>query len=156
SPTVAGPEDSFRRHVTTFCLPKATLAPPRNRQHNQRTGRYGTGLQPGNRGRSSIDLPRELDRIAGGEWNLFSTAIAFKSAAKDLLLPHLPYLRRYARALTGSQRRGDTYVAATIESILAEVTRDELASNPKILLFRSFHDVWQRLAPPPVAEGGEA
>jgi len=76
------------------------------------------------------------------------------SNPKDLLLPHLPYLRRYARALTGSQRRGDSYVAATIESILAEVALDELAAKPKILLFRSFHDVWQRLAPPPVAEGG--
>ncbi|MET0183364.1 MAG: response regulator, partial [Caulobacterales bacterium] len=31
--------------------------------------------------------------------------------------PHLPYLRRYARALTGSQRSGDSYVAAALESI---------------------------------------
>jgi DNA-directed RNA polymerase specialized sigma24 family protein len=27
---------------------------------------------------------------------------------------HLPYLRRYARALTGSQASGDAYVAATL------------------------------------------
>src|SRR5262249_60542546 len=94
-------------------------------------------------------------RIVGDGFVLLRQEITLMSNAKDLLLPHLPYLRRYARALTGSQRRGDTYVAATIESILAEVALDELAANPKILLFRSFHDVWQLLAPPPVAEGGE-
>ncbi|MEO1959418.1 MAG: response regulator, partial [Paracoccus sp. (in: a-proteobacteria)] len=30
----------------------------------------------------------------------------------------LPYLRRYARALTGSQTAGDNYAAATLEAIL--------------------------------------
>jgi hypothetical protein len=29
----------------------------------------------------------------------------------------LPYLRRYARALTGSQTSGDAYVAATLEAL---------------------------------------
>ncbi len=32
----------------------------------------------------------------------------------------LPYLRRYARALTGRQETGDTYAAATIESLIAD------------------------------------
>ena len=30
---------------------------------------------------------------------------------------HLPYLRRFARALTGSQRAGDAYAIATLEAI---------------------------------------
>jgi len=30
------------------------------------------------------------------------------------LAPHLPYLRRYARALTGSQESGDAYVRAAL------------------------------------------
>ena len=29
---------------------------------------------------------------------------------------HLPFLRRYARAATGSQASGDAYVAATLEA----------------------------------------
>jgi len=70
------------------------------------------------------------------------------STPKELLVPHIPYLRRYARALTGSQTRGDKYVAATLEAIIAEVGPDELTADPKVILFRTFHDVWQRLAPP--------
>ena len=34
----------------------------------------------------------------------------------------IPYLRRYARALTGSQTSGDTFAAATLEAILADRT----------------------------------
>ena len=34
----------------------------------------------------------------------------------NVLAPHLPLLRRYARALTGSQRSGDAYVAATLQA----------------------------------------
>jgi hypothetical protein len=33
---------------------------------------------------------------------------------------HLPYLRRYAPALTGSQTSGDAYVAATLEALVKE------------------------------------
>ena len=35
------------------------------------------------------------------------------------LAPHLPYLRRYARALTGTQASGDTYVRAALSALLA-------------------------------------
>ena len=37
----------------------------------------------------------------------------------ERIAPLLPYLRRHARALTGSQETGDAYVAATLESIIA-------------------------------------
>ena len=33
---------------------------------------------------------------------------------------HLPYLRRYARALTGSQSSGDAYVVATLEALVED------------------------------------
>ena len=45
------------------------------------------------------------------------------------LAPHLPFLRRYARALTGSQSHGDAFVRATLEAIVAkpdEFPRDVL------------------------------
>lgn len=38
----------------------------------------------------------------------------------DRIGPHLPALRRYARALTGTQPSGDAYVAATLETILVD------------------------------------
>ena len=34
------------------------------------------------------------------------------------LAPHLPYLRRYARALTGSQSSGDAHVRAALTALL--------------------------------------
>ena len=35
---------------------------------------------------------------------------------------HLPYLRRYARAVTGSQTSGDAYVAAVLEALIADIS----------------------------------
>ena len=38
----------------------------------------------------------------------------------SLIGPQIPLLRRYARALTGSQASGDAYVAALLETLLAD------------------------------------
>lgn len=54
----------------------------------------------------------------------------------------LPYLRRYARALTGSQRRGDQYAIATLEAILGEPDSYDDALAPKTALFKVFHTIW--------------
>ena len=37
----------------------------------------------------------------------------------EQLGPHLPYLRRYARALTGTQKSGDQYVKASLQALAA-------------------------------------
>lgn len=58
------------------------------------------------------------------------------------ILPYLPYLRRYARALTGSQDRGDEYVRACVEAILAEPELIPVGENVRLQLFASFHAVW--------------
>ncbi|WP_299045772.1 response regulator [uncultured Tateyamaria sp.] len=55
---------------------------------------------------------------------------------------NLPFLRRYARALTGSQSSGDTYAIATLEAILAEPGQYQSESNAKVALFRRFHAIW--------------
>jgi CheY-like chemotaxis protein len=59
----------------------------------------------------------------------------------------LPQLRRYARALTGSQEAGDGLAAATLEALIAD---PEVAAGvePKIALFRAFHQVWTRAGTP--------
>lgn len=60
----------------------------------------------------------------------------------DQIAINLPYLRRYARALTGSQQSGDTYVRATLEAALAdEALRDEIASS-RAALYRAFTRIW--------------
>ncbi|MEQ9695918.1 response regulator [Shimia sp. SDUM112013] len=66
----------------------------------------------------------------------------------------LPYLRRYARALTGSQNTGDTYAAATIEALIADQSVFEMGFSDKVALFRAFHAVWTS-AGAPVQEEGE-
>lgn len=65
----------------------------------------------------------------------------------------LPYLRRYARALTGSQQTGDAFAAATLEAILADRSLFEAGMAPRIALFRAFHAIWSS-AGAPVAEPG--
>ncbi len=38
----------------------------------------------------------------------------------DVIAPQLPYLRRFGRALSGSQSSGDAYVVAMLEALAAE------------------------------------
>lgn len=54
----------------------------------------------------------------------------------------LPYLRRYARALTGSQTGGDNYAIATLEAILAEPALVTSGNNARVAIFRTLHSVW--------------
>jgi DNA-directed RNA polymerase specialized sigma24 family protein/CheY-like chemotaxis protein len=55
---------------------------------------------------------------------------------------HLPFLRRYARALTGSQERGDRYVRICLETLIEEPERIVAAEDPRLQLYGVFHDVW--------------
>ena len=54
------------------------------------------------------------------------------------IAPHLPYLRRFSRAVTGSQTSGDAYVAATLEALIADVSLFPEASNDRIALYKLF------------------
>jgi len=58
------------------------------------------------------------------------------------LAPHLPFLRRYARALTGSQSHGDKYVRATLEAIVAAPEQFPKDVDPRLGLYRMFHGIW--------------
>ena len=66
----------------------------------------------------------------------------------DIIGDELPFLRRYARALTGSQRTGDNYAAATLEAILQEPAIFERSLDPKVALFRAFHMIWSTAGAP--------
>ncbi|WP_375427781.1 response regulator [uncultured Sphingomonas sp.] len=58
------------------------------------------------------------------------------------LAPHLPFLRRYARALTGSQLQGDRYVRATLEAIVAAPDEFPREVDPRLGLYRMFQAIW--------------
>jgi DNA-directed RNA polymerase specialized sigma24 family protein len=55
---------------------------------------------------------------------------------------HLPFLRRYARALTGSQQSGDAYVAAALEALIADRGALENARGPRVALYSLFTRIW--------------
>jgi DNA-directed RNA polymerase specialized sigma24 family protein len=59
---------------------------------------------------------------------------------------YLPYLRRYARVLAGSQASGDAYVAAAIEALLKEPQLLDNAPKPRVALYRLFSRIWNSLA----------
>ena len=58
------------------------------------------------------------------------------------LAPHLPFLRRYGRALTGSQMHGDKYVRATLEAIVAAPEEFPRDVDPRLGLYRMFQAIW--------------
>ncbi|MCA8884495.1 MAG: response regulator [Rhodobacteraceae bacterium] len=60
----------------------------------------------------------------------------------DVVAADLPYLRRYARALTGSQPSGDQYAVATLEAVLQDPGSVTGASTPRVGLYRTFHAIW--------------
>jgi CheY-like chemotaxis protein len=55
---------------------------------------------------------------------------------------HVPYLRRYARALTGSQVAGDSYVAATLEAAIADRAALDDPGGSRVALYRLFTKIW--------------
>ena len=60
----------------------------------------------------------------------------------DQIAKNLPYLRRYARALTGSQATGDAFVRATLEAALADQTLKQSLEGGRVPLYRAFNKVW--------------
>lgn len=60
--------------------------------------------------------------------------------------PYLPLLRRYARALAGTQASGDAYVRATLEALLAYPGALAGGDSPRLALYRLFHVIWSSIA----------
>jgi DNA-directed RNA polymerase specialized sigma24 family protein/CheY-like chemotaxis protein len=58
------------------------------------------------------------------------------------IAPHLPYLRRFARALSGTQGAGDAYVAATLEALVADPSLLDARLDPRVALYRTFLNLW--------------
>jgi DNA-directed RNA polymerase specialized sigma24 family protein len=67
-------------------------------------------------------------------------------STSQAVIQYLPFLRRYARALTGSQASGDAYVAATLESLIASPQVMETAPSARVALYRLFTKIWNSVA----------
>ncbi len=75
----------------------------------------------------------------------------------DKIASELPYLRRYSRALTGTQSSGDRYAIATLEAILEDRSVFEGEVRTRVALYKCFHAIWSSTGAPVFdAEGGVA
>lgn len=59
---------------------------------------------------------------------------------------HLPYLRRYARALTGSQASGDAYVAATLDALIDNTSALDESLSVRTALYQLFTKIWNSVS----------
>jgi CheY-like chemotaxis protein len=65
---------------------------------------------------------------------------------KAVVGPELPFLRRYARALTGSQKMGDAAVRQVLEALLAAPEAFADTETPRVELYRVFHILWRPIS----------
>ncbi len=62
------------------------------------------------------------------------------------IAPHLPFLRRFSRAVSGSQESGDAMVAAMLEAIIADAGIFPEASDDRIALYKVFAKLFTSVA----------
>ncbi|MCZ2328890.1 response regulator [Bartonella sp. F02] len=60
---------------------------------------------------------------------------------------HLPYLRRFARSVTGSQSSGDAYVAAMLEALIVDLSIFPKASSDRIGVYQLFCHLFDQTTP---------
>jgi DNA-directed RNA polymerase specialized sigma24 family protein len=91
--------------------------------------RIGSGFRPG----SGCGIISRIEKAKETE--------SMAETSREIM-KQLPYLRRYARAISGSQERGDQYIRVALETIVQEPGRIEPDGNVKLQLFQLFHEVW--------------
>ncbi|WP_181702595.1 response regulator [Chthonobacter albigriseus] len=64
----------------------------------------------------------------------------------ETIAPHLPYLRRYARALNGTQTSGDAYVIAVLEALVASPESFDRSLPARVALYMVFSQIWNSVA----------
>jgi CheY-like chemotaxis protein/DNA-directed RNA polymerase specialized sigma24 family protein len=75
-------------------------------------------------------------------------------SVSDKLALQLPYLRRFARALTGSQVAGDAYVRIMLEAALADKDLLQRIAGSRVALYTAFHRIWEGVQADPAGGSG--
>jgi CheY-like chemotaxis protein len=60
----------------------------------------------------------------------------------QVVAQYLPFLRRYARALTGSQNSGDAYVGAALDALIEDPTLIGDGAGARVAIYRLFTKIW--------------
>jgi DNA-directed RNA polymerase specialized sigma24 family protein/CheY-like chemotaxis protein len=68
------------------------------------------------------------------------------STSSQAVAQHLPYLRRYARALAGNQQSGDAYVAATLEALISDPKVLQRDASTRVALYKVFTKIWNSVS----------
>lgn len=66
--------------------------------------------------------------------------------AIESLAGHLPHLRRFARALAGTQKAGDAYVIATLEAMANDPMIVPENMDARVALFKVFIQIWNSIS----------
>jgi DNA-directed RNA polymerase specialized sigma24 family protein len=66
-------------------------------------------------------------------------------STSNVVSEYLPFMRRYARAVTGRQSSGDAYVAAALEAILADRAAFDGSPRPRVALYKVLTKVWSSM-----------
>lgn len=61
------------------------------------------------------------------------------------IAPQLPYLRRFARALTGGQQSGDAYVAQLLEALVEDPSTFPKGVDARVGLYKAFLKLWNSM-----------
>ena len=61
----------------------------------------------------------------------------------EAVAKYIPFLRRYARALTGTQSSGDAYVVAALEALIEDPAVLDGPCDPRLALFQLFTKIWK-------------
>ncbi|WP_316977174.1 response regulator [Shumkonia mesophila] len=77
-----------------------------------------------------------------------SLGAAGEAHPRNDIVRHIPYLRRYARALAGSQEAGDRYVRICLEALVEEPESLRPGLFRRLQLYHLFHQTWTRIAEP--------
>src|SRR3984957_194436 len=92
------------------------------------------------------ELLTESMRSHRGTNEKYATAERGNMTIASSIAPHLPYLRRFARAVSGAQTSGDAYALATLEAIVADTHALRKDLEPRVALYNVFLRVWGSVA----------
>src|SRR5450759_855364 len=89
-----------------------------------------------------------LERIFRGQCPINPGRIGSEGflSTSQTVAQHLPYLRRYTRALSGSRASGAAYEAATLVALIQDPKVLDSTASTRIALYRLFTKIWNSVA----------
>ncbi len=85
------------------------------------------------------------DRMSHMRVQCVRSVTGYTMSISQAIGPYLPFLRRYARALCGTQAGGDAYVCAVLETLIADQSGFSTVPDPRVALYRHFSRLWNSI-----------